>query len=222
MSRAVIAIDGPAASGKSTVASRIAAELRIPYVNTGNMYRAVTWLIQRAALDLADEAGIRKLLEGTRLEYHLDQNGTFRLLVNGEDPGGELRAPEVAAQVSPVAALPYVREWLKGIQRAAADDGMIVMEGRDIGTEIFPDAKWKFFVTASAEVRARRRLAQSSENFSGATLAQVAAAIAERDRIDSTRTVAPLRPAEDSIRIDSSDLTIEEVVGAIIKQVREQ
>ncbi|QSH40742.1 (d)CMP kinase [Lentisphaerota bacterium ZTH] len=214
----VIAIDGPAASGKSTVAELVAEKLSIPYINTGNMYRAVTLGALRAGIDLktkCDEASFSRLFKNLQLDYKRNAAGCYEIELNGEFPGNAIRSPEVASFVSPVAALPIVRSWLSQKQRDFAALGMIVMEGRDIGTVIFPESRFKFFLTATPEARARRRLAQDGENFDGATLESVAAAIAERDRIDSTRKVAPLKPAVDAEIVDTTEMTIDEVVDYI-------
>ena len=140
--------------------------------------------------------------------------------LNGSCPGSKLRSPEVAAFVSPVAALPVVRDYLKELQRDSVKLGLIVMEGRDIGTVIFPDAKFKFFLTATPEERARRRLAQAGETFDGATLESVARDIAERDRIDSSRAVAPLKPATDAEIVDTSNMTIDEVINYLAGRIK--
>lgn len=216
-----IAIDGPAASGKSTVARLVAARLGGFYINTGDMYRTVT----RAALDAgldpnAQPDAVVALLAGLDLRYRL-VDGVPVLHLNGQPvPQESIRAPEVASQVSFVARIPGVRDWLRERQRETRALGIIVMEGRDIGTVILPDASHKFFVIASPMERARRRLAQAGEVTDGATLASVAAEIAERDRIDSTRAVAPLRPAEDAVHINTDDLTPDQVADRIIACVR--
>lgn len=225
MSDPVIAIDGPAASGKSSAATLVAEKLGIAYINTGNMFRAVTLAAQRAGISRPDECTDEKLapvLANLKLDYVRNDDGEFELQMDGAFPGAAIRAPEVAALVSPVATVGCVREYLKQIQRKMAGTQMIVMEGRDIGTVIFPQAKYKFFITASPEERARRRLAQSGENVSGATLAEVAAGIAERDRIDSSRAIAPLKPAEDAILIDNTHLQLEQVVDLIIRRVNRE
>ncbi len=222
MSLPVIAIDGPAASGKSSAAAIVARKLGITYVNTGNMFRAVTLAAQQAGITRPEDCTDEKLapvLAAMDLKYERNENGDFELLLNGSFPGNAIRSPEVAALVSPIATVGSVRAFLKDIQRQMAAGQMLVMEGRDIGTVIFPDAKYKFFITASPEERARRRLAQSGENFSGATLAEVAAGIAERDRIDSTRAIAPLRPADDAVFVDNTNMTLDEVVDFIIGKV---
>ncbi|MBR1965923.1 MAG: (d)CMP kinase [Lentisphaeria bacterium] len=220
MSANVIAIDGPAASGKSTVASHLARLLSIPYVNTGSMYRAVTYAVLQQKIDISDEAAMKELLNNMQLEYKADEAGNFSLSLNGVFLKDELVTPEVNANVSPVAAIPMVREKLKKLQRSLAEKQRIVMEGRDIGSVVFPDAAWKFFVTASPEVRAKRRLDQSRESYSSATLEEIARSIAERDRIDSERPVAPLKQCEDAILVDSSNMNVEETVAFIAERIR--
>lgn len=219
----VIAIDGPAASGKSSAAAELAKRLTIPYISTGSMFRAVTLAAIRSGIvrpEDCTEANLAKILSGLKLEYELNAGGAFELKMNGEFPGVALRSPEVAALVSPVAAVGCVREYLKRQQRALAAGRMVVMEGRDIGTVIFPEARWKFFITATPEERARRRLAQEGDLLAGQTLAEVARGIAERDRIDSTRAIAPLRPAADAEVIDNTELQLDDVVTHIIKKIK--
>ncbi|WP_288561491.1 (d)CMP kinase, partial [uncultured Victivallis sp.] len=176
----VIAIDGPAASGKSTAARLLAERLNIAYVNTGSLYRAVALAARRAGQEMG--ALSPEFLNTLKLEYVPDQNGRYELKLDGSFPGAELRSAEIASGASLVATQPAVRDYLLGVQRSFAGEKLIVMEGRDIGTVIFPDARYKFFITATPEERARRRLAQSGEVTDGATLAEVAKAIAERDR----------------------------------------
>lgn len=212
-----IAIDGPAASGKSTIAKRIAEKLNIAYINTGSLYRAVALAALRAGRDLASLD--RAFLDSLRLEYGKRAAGAYELMLNGAFPGQALRTPDVAAGASLVATQPAVREYLLGIQRNFAGKQRIVMEGRDIGTVIFPDAAFKFFVTASPEERARRRLAQSGETPDGASISEVAREIAARDKQDSERAIAPLKPAEDAIVIDTTDLSIDDAVHAIMDRM---
>jgi cytidylate kinase len=196
-----IAIDGPAAAGKSTVARLLAEKLGGFYVNTGDMYRALAWATRQNNLDPdKNPGGLAALLPQWELEYRLQDDQSLQLFFNGEPISQEkLRAPEVTAIVSQVARIPQVRQWMLERQRQCKDLGIIVMEGRDIGTVIFPQAKFKFFITASALERARRRFAQSGEVAADATLAKVAAEIEARDHIDSTRETAPLKAAEDAI-----------------------
>lgn len=220
MSANVIAIDGPAASGKSTVASHLARLLSIPYVNTGSMYRAVAYAVLQNKIDYNDTAAVQELLENIKLDYSADEEGNFSLALNGKFLKDELVTPAVNAAVSPVAAIPAVREKLKTLQRSLAEKQRIVMEGRDIGSVVFPDAKWKFFVTAAPEVRAKRRLDQSKESYSSATLEEIAKSIAERDRIDSQRPIAPLKQCEDAVLVDSSNMNVEETVAFIAERIR--
>jgi len=216
-----IAIDGPAAAGKSTIARLVADRLGGVYINTGDMYRAVTWVALERGIDVAAEPGrVGALLDQIDLVYELDGHGRPSLLLDGVGvPQERIRAPRVAAAVSDVARIPAVRQWMVGRQRATRILGTVVMEGRDIGTVIFPEAAHKFFLTASPEVRARRRLEQEGETAAGATVESVAADIARRDRIDSMRRVAPLRAADDAVLVDSSDMTQDQVVALVVSRV---
>jgi cytidylate kinase len=217
-----IAIDGPAASGKSTVAKMIAEQLGAYYINTGEMYRTLTWVVRNQGIDPDTEVGaVAGLLADTEIRYELN-DGELVLTCNGTPVvSSEIRAPEVTKFVSQVARIPAVREWMVDRQRESAELGLVVAEGRDIGTVIFPDARWKFFVTATPEERARRRLAQDGEAPDNATLASVAAEIAERDRIDSTRAVAPLKQADDAVLVDTTGLTIQEVAEFVAGKIEE-
>jgi cytidylate kinase len=190
------------------------------YINTGDMYRTVTRAVLDAGIDAEnDPDAVVALLASIDLRYRL-VDGIPVLHLNGAPVVQDsIRAPEVARVVSYVARIAGVRDWLRERQRETRALGTIVMEGRDIGTVILPDASHKFFVTASPVVRARRRLAQAGEVVDGATLASVAAEIAERDRIDSTRAVAPLRPAEDAVHVNTDNLTIEQVVETVVTHV---
>ncbi|MBQ4481019.1 MAG: (d)CMP kinase [Victivallales bacterium] len=216
-----VAIDGPAASGKSTVARLLAKRIGGYYINTGDMYRAVSWVALTHGVDpVTNPADVVKLLADCDLRYRI-VDGVPTLFLNGlVVPQEAIRSPEVSAIVSPVAAIPEVREWMLDRQRECKEVGIVIMEGRDIGTVIFPDAKFKFFVTASPMERARRRLAQRGEVAEGATLESVAADIARRDEIDSTRAVAPLRPAEDAVTIMTDGITAEEVADLLATAIR--
>jgi len=218
----VIAIDGPAASGKSTVAGLVADKLNIPYINTGNMFRAVAWYFTENNIcfsSLSSEK-LKLLLQRLDLKYIKNSSGGFELSIAGIQLNEQIRVPEVTKIVSEVAALKEVRLYLLDLQRAYAEDGLVVMEGRDIGSVVFPNAEYKFFVTASPLVRAERRLAQGNENVSGATLQSVADEIARRDELDSKREIAPLVQADDAELIDTSDMTINDVVERIISKVK--
>ena len=216
-----VAIDGPAASGKSTVARLLAGRIGGYYINTGDMYRAVSWVALQHGVDpVANPSGVVALLSGCDLRYRIVE-GVPTLFLNGSVvPQEAIRSPEVSSIVSPVAAIPEVREWMLDRQRECKEVGIVIMEGRDIGTVIFPDAKYKFFVTASPMERARRRLAQKGEVAEGATLESVAADIARRDEIDSTRAVAPLRPAEDAVTIMTDGISAEEVADLLAHAIR--
>lgn len=209
----VVAIDGPAGAGKSTVARLLAEKMGFTYVNTGSLYRAVAWSLNNAGLSTDNVSS--EFLTSLKMEY---VNGT--LLVNGVDPGSGLRTAETAAAASKVSKQQVVRDALLPVQREAAQKGWIVMEGRDIGTVVFPDANCKFFVTASLEARAKRRLAQQGEVASGATLESVMQDIAARDEQDSKRELAPLRAADDAVVIDTGNMTPDEVVCAMEEVIR--
>ena len=214
MSTTVVAIDGPAGAGKSSVAKGIARRFGFTHVNTGSLYRAVALALRsaEASLDPVSPEDLKKI----KLEYRGDT-----LLLNGSDPGEALRTPQCAADASFVAKQPLVREFLLSVQRDCAKDQWIVMEGRDIGTVIFPDARVKIFLTASAFERARRRIEQG-EAPAGATLEEVQKEIEARDLQDSTRAVAPLKAAPDAVNVDSSKLSLEETVDAIAAIVEEK
>ena len=217
-----VALDGPAASGKSTVARLLAGVLGGYYINTGDMYRTIAWQCNVRGID-PDKAPeeVAAMLQELELRYRIDAGNRPQLYLNGAAvPQSEVRSPATAAIVSQVARIPAVRQWLLERQRECTSLGIIIMEGRDIGTVIFPRAKYKFFVTASPMERARRRMAQPGEVPPGTTLEQVAAAIAERDRIDSTRPIAPLKPAEDAETIVTDGLDADAVTALIADRIR--
>ena len=219
MSVNVIAVDGPAASGKSTLARNLAERLGILYVNTGSLYRAVALKALRLGINTKDAAALSVMLEQTTLRYAKDADEKLDIELDGTFPGQALRSAEVAKGASDVATVPEVRAWTLEIQRDTAKENTIVMEGRDIGTVVFPDAKYKFFLSASPLARAKRRLAQDGETVDGATLESVAAEIAARDKQDSERAVAPLKQAADAIAVDNSDWTIEQTLDYICSQI---
>ena len=225
MSSNVIAIDGPAASGKSTVARRLSEALGIAYINTGALYRAVAWKLYRLGLDpySVTPGQVDQVLAETAISYErITPDAPLEIKIDGVFPGSELRSAEISAAASKVATMPNVRAWLLDLQRGMAKLGRIVMEGRDIGTAVFPDAQFKFFLTASPLVRARRRLSQSGETVDGATLESVARDIAARDEQDSNRAVAPLRRAEDAVFVDNSEWEIEQTLQFMLDQIKEK
>jgi cytidylate kinase len=207
----VVAVDGPVGSGKSTVARRVAARLGYVYLDTGAMYRAVGLLATEDGVALDDEDGVVALARSAGLRF----DGDGRLFAGGRDVGDAIRTLEMGAAASRVSALPGVRRLLVEEQRRLAVDTDIVMEGRDIGTNVFPDAAVKVFLTARPEVRAARRAAELRENGDEVDEAEVLAALLERDRRDSTRAVAPLRKAADAVELDTSAMTLDEVVEAV-------
>jgi len=204
----LVAIDGPAASGKSSVARELARQIGFEYVNSGAMYRAATWHVLQHGIAPGDSVAVTKLMENARIDCDLDKNGS-RILIDGVDPSEHLRDDRVNEEVSLVSSVPRVREILVAKMRAYATEHDVVMEGRDIGSVVFPDTPFKFYIDASPEVRLRRRTAQGQRDQ-----------IAARDRADSSRRASPLIIAEDAHVIDSSNLTIEGVVGEIIGRLK--
>ena len=207
----LIALDGPSGVGKSTTARAVAARLGWDYLDTGAMYRSVALAVLRAGIALDDEAGLTALLSGLELAQG---DGRFRL--NGEDVSEAIRAAEVTALVSPLSADAAVRDLLVAQQRHIGGRGRFVVDGRDIGTVVFPEACCKVFLTASVTARARRRFLELQAKGLPSIETEVARDLAARDHNDSTRAVAPLRKADDAWELDSSDLTLDEVVGAIV------
>ncbi len=214
----IIAIDGPAASGKSTLGYRLARELSYLYFDTGVMYRAVTWLALHKAVDISDEAAVTALAERARIDVRppsVQDGRTADVLVNGQDVTWEIRRPEVERKVSVVAAYPGVRAALTEQQRRIGLRGRVVMVGRDIGTVVLPEAGLKIYLDASVEERARRRFAELQRRGVQTSLEEITAAMRRRDELDSTRTVAPLRPAEDAVIINSDRMDIDEVLQRV-------
>jgi len=207
----LIAIDGPSGVGKSTTARRVAARLGWQYLDTGAMYRAAALAVHRAGLVLEDREGLERLLAG----LDLAQEGT-RIFLAGEDVSEAIRSQEVTRRVTPVSADARVREVLVEQQRRIGASGGWVVDGRDIGTVVFPHACCKVFLTASPEARARRRFLELEAKGQTPVLEEVLADLQRRDQADSTRAVAPLRPAQDAAILDSSDLTLEQVVDRIV------
>ncbi len=210
-----IAIDGPSGAGKGTVARAVAARLRYRHIDTGAMYRAVAWLASHAGVDLRDEAAVAAL--AARASYDLEDG---RVVVDGHDVARAIRTPDMDAAAATVARHPRVREALVRRQREMGSGGAIVMEGRDIGTVVFPGAEVKIYLDASPEERARRRASDPAHAASeGHALTDVATALAERDRSDSTRAASPLARAADAVVIDTTGLPIDVVVGRILDLV---
>lgn len=210
----VVAIDGPSGVGKSTVSRAVATALGLGYLDTGATYRAATLAIVRTGISVLDEAAILSELDGHSIDYT-----ELGILLDGESVAFDVRSEEVTRNVSAVSAHPRVRSAIVEIQRRWVDnrDGDAVVEGRDIGTVVFPDAPVKIYLTASPLVRATRR--SGDAEASGKSVEEIAAEIEARDHADSTREASPLRPAHDAIQIDTSDLAIDEVVRTVLRSV---
>jgi CMP/dCMP kinase len=210
-----IAVDGPAGTGKSSVSRGLARALGARYLDTGAMYRIVTLAVLRAGVDLADTPAIERAAAAVPLSVGYDPDED-RAYLDGEDVSGEIRGDAVTRAVSAVSAVPAVRARLVGLQRElAAGPGSVVVEGRDIGTVVLPDADLKIFLTASAEERARRRNDQNVANGLPDDYETVLADVRRRDHLDSTRAVSPLRAADDAVQVDTSAMTEPEVVAAL-------
>lgn len=207
----VVAVDGHSSCGKSTFARAIATRLNYLYIDTGAMYRALTLAFIRAGAKGADqltEGTVERVLLQSEVGYNLSETGEYRITLNGEALGDEIRGPEVSHLVSPVAAIPRVRTQLLTLQRALGAEGGVSMDGRDIGVAVFPGAELKIFMTASLEVRAKRRFLEYQAKGEKVTLEWLMENLAERDRIDETRACNPLRKAEGAIVLDNSAMSV--------------
>ncbi|MEM6836802.1 MAG: bifunctional pantoate--beta-alanine ligase/(d)CMP kinase [Cyanobacteria bacterium P01_C01_bin.120] len=225
--QSIVAIDGPAGAGKSTVARLVADQLNLMYLDSGAMYRAVTWQVLEAGIAPTDEVATAEVLGDCHIRLATEPPadseavGLTRVWVNDQEVTQNIRSPEVTSNVSAVAAQPAVREKLLRLQQAYGAEGGVVMEGRDIGTHVFPEAELKVFLTASVQERARRRQRDlAAHNHPPVNIATLEQAIDERDRKDSTRSVAPLRKAEDAVELFTDDLTIDQVVDKIVTLYR--
>ena len=214
-----IAIDGPAGSGKSTVARLVAKKLGFVYVDTGAMYRTVGLYCAENSIDLENMDEVKKALQKVNIELKYDE-GVQHIYLNGEDVSSAIRVQRIAEYASKVAAIGVVREKLVEMQRNIAENGNVVMDGRDIGTCVLPNAQLKIFLTASVEVRAKRRYDELVAKGEQCDLAEIEKDISERDYRDMHREIAPLKAAEDAVMLDSSDLNIDEVVEAIYEQAK--
>ncbi|MBQ8567351.1 MAG: (d)CMP kinase [Clostridia bacterium] len=211
-----IALDGPSGAGKSTVAKAVAKRLSIVYVDTGALYRSIGLFIKRLGIDKSDKESIISQLKNIELSLQFKE-GVQSVILNGEDVSGLIRTGEIAMYASAVSAIPEVRAFLLDTQRDIAHKNSVIMDGRDIGTVILPDAEVKIFMIASPEARAKRRYLELIEKGEGCTYEGVLADIIERDKNDSTRAVAPAIPAEDAIFLDNSDLDIEGTVNKALE-----
>lgn len=214
----IIAIDGPSGAGKSTVAKAVAKELGFSCLDTGAMYRAVAWRALHDGVALEDAEAVGALAHSCTISFRHEQGDPVprRVFVDGVEVTGAIRTAEIDRSVSAVSAVPAVRQALLDQQRRIGSEGNYVVEGRDIGTEVFPNAEVKVFLTASAEERAHRRVRQNADRGIGSIdYQEVLDDIIRRDELDSSRDTAPLRPAEDAVLLDSSSMHVKEVIGSI-------
>lgn len=214
-----IALDGPAGAGKSTVAKIVAKQLQLFYVDTGAMYRAIAYKALKSGVPMDDESRVSQIAKST--EVVLDHSDERIVWCDGEDVTQEIRCPEVSRAVSVVAAYPGVRERLVELQRMEADRGGVVMDGRDIGTHVLPEANFKVFLTATPEERAKRRWLELKKAGKDVPFEEVARDMAQRDRLDTERELSPLKPAKDAIILDTTGLSVEELVDKILALAQE-
>jgi cytidylate kinase len=215
----IVAIDGPAGAGKSTVAKRLAKELGYTYMDTGAMYRAFALKARRDGIDLEKEDALRSALAGTGVEL-MEKDGQQKVLLDGRDVTTEIRTPEMSQWASKISALKPVRERMVELQRAMGARGGIVVEGRDIGTVVFPNAEVKIFLTARPEERGRRRFAELKGQGKEVTLEETLGEMKQRDHRDQDRDVAPLRQADDAVAVDSTGMSVDQVVETIMKEIK--
>lgn len=216
-----IAIDGPSGSGKSTLARAVAHELGIIYVDTGALYRTVGYYVYLNGKNPHDADEVENLLAGIHIELKYE-NGAQKVILNGEDLGDKIRMPEMSMYASAVSKIPAVREFLLEMQKSLARENSVVMDGRDIGTVIIPDADLKIFLTASNETRAKRRTIELQSKGVDAKYDDVLTDMIERDRQDKNRDIAPAVPADDAIIFDNSDMSVEESLKEIVRLVNER
>lgn len=216
----VIAIDGPSGAGKSSVSRIVGEKLGFLHVDSGALYRIMTWLCLKNGVDVSDQAAIAAFAASAAIESR-PVAGHIAFFVDGEEPGDRIRTPEISANASKVATVKEVRDAVTALLRSLVSFGDLIVEGRDITTAVFPDTPAKFYLTASAEARARRRRIQDAEKgIADRSQEAVKEALLARDRLDSTRRYAPLRKADGVFEIDSSDLTLDETVAAVLEKAR--
>lgn len=216
MKKMNIAIDGPASAGKSTIAKKVAEKLGYIYLDTGAMYRTLTYAALSNGSDLHDEEALHRLLQGIRITFSTAENEMQRVFLNEEDVTESIRSEQVTQNVSLVSSFAKVREEMVARQKSIARSGGVVMDGRDIGTVVLPDAEVKIFMTATAEERALRRYKENMAKGMTTSLEELTEDMKRRDHLDSTRTISPLKKADDAIVLDSTHLEIDEVVKRIL------
>jgi len=220
MKRLLITIDGPSGAGKTTVSRMLAHRLGYRYIDTGALYRGVAWAAVSSGLDPEDDQGLEKLCSTLKLNFVTDPKG-LRLILNDSDITDQIRTPEITIFASAASARPVVRHFLLDLQRELGKEKEVVFEGRDMGTVVFPDADVKFFLDASLKIRAKRRY-EELKLINPQSLEAVERDMNRRDKNDSTRDLAPLKPAKDAIRIDSTDLSIEAVIDRMVTVIELQ
>jgi cytidylate kinase len=218
MKEIIVTIDGPSGAGKTTVSRLLAQRLGYRYIDTGALYRAVALAAKRDQVQANEDAALEKICQGLELQYVKTEKG-LKLLSNGEDVTDKLRSPDITMMASAVSARSVVRRYLLDVQRAMGRRGGAVFEGRDMGTVVFPNAEVKFYLDASEKIRAQRRHLEL-QTKTGLSLEEVERDLKKRDNNDSTRTEAPLKPAADAIRIDSTHMKIDDVVSKMLDHVR--
>ena len=216
-----IAIDGPSGAGKSTIAKAVAKEMGIVYVDTGARYRTVGYYVRQKNVSPQDAEGVGKLLPEIKIEVKYE-NGVQNVYLNGENPGDKIRQPEISMYASAVSAIPAVRAFLLETQKEIARQNSVVMDGRDIGTVILPDAEVKIFMTASNEARAKRRYNELVAKGQDVKYEDVLSEMIERDHNDKNRDIAPAVPAADAIMMDNSDMSVEENVRAVLDIIKQK
>ena len=217
-----VAVDGPSGAGKSTLAKAAAAELGIIYVDTGAIYRVIALATHRAGVDPHDEAAVSALLPELSVGLEHGEDGGQRMFLNGEDVSKAIRLPEISMVASAVSALPAVRAFLLDMQRRFARERSVIMDGRDIGTVVLPEAEVKIFLSADDEVRAKRRFLELEQRGTPKPFDEVLAELRQRDYDDAHRDIAPLRRAEDAVLVDTSELDFEQSKALILKTIREK
>ena len=217
-----VAVDGPSGAGKSTLAKEVARELHITYVDTGAIYRVIGVAAQRREIDPKDEAAVAAMLPELDIGLKHGGDGLQRMYLNGEDVTDAIRLPEISMYASAVSALPTVRAYLLEMQRRFAREQSVIMDGRDIGTVVLPDAEVKIFLTASSAVRAKRRCLELEQRGTPKPYDEVLAEIEQRDYNDSHRAIAPLAQAEDAALVDTSGLDFEQSRALLLKTIRER
>ena len=217
-----IAIDGPAGAGKSTIAKQLARELGFYYVDTGAIYRTVAYFMDLLGVSAKDVDGVSRYIDELTIEIEYDENGSQHMIMNGMDVTDDIRTPDISQKASLVSAHAVVRDMLLDMQRDVAKKHNVIMDGRDIGTVVLPRAQVKIFLTASAEVRAKRRHLEMQAKGGKDSLEKVLADIKLRDHQDSTREIAPLKQAKDAVLLDTSDMEVADVIAAIRKIVADK